>query len=167
MRFDPKILSLEEREYLGTTGMEELHGIFTTYEMRTKHENPSKKETTFKVSKKIKKNKKKPKSDCSCSCDSDEDEEMANFVRKLKKGTDKYKVKIPFKCFNCGKIGHIANKCPYAKKKDNDEEEVPNNEKKYQKGDKRRNKKKLFKKNIYSKEDNSSSDEDYDSDGDS
>jgi hypothetical protein len=35
MIFDPKILSLEEREYLGTLSMDEIHGIFIAYEMRT------------------------------------------------------------------------------------------------------------------------------------
>jgi hypothetical protein len=35
MRFDPKISSLEEREYLATLSMDELHGILTAYEMRT------------------------------------------------------------------------------------------------------------------------------------
>jgi hypothetical protein len=35
MRFDPNISTLEEREDLGTISMEELHGIFTAYEMRT------------------------------------------------------------------------------------------------------------------------------------
>jgi hypothetical protein len=35
MRFDPKISSLEEREDLATLSMDELHGILTTYEMRT------------------------------------------------------------------------------------------------------------------------------------
>jgi hypothetical protein len=34
--------------------MDELHGILTTYEMRTGKERPSKKETTFKASKKMK-----------------------------------------------------------------------------------------------------------------
>jgi hypothetical protein len=57
MRFDPKISALEEREDLSTISMDELHGIFTTYEMRTKQENPSKKEATFKASKKTKKKK--------------------------------------------------------------------------------------------------------------
>jgi hypothetical protein len=66
---------------------------------------------------------------------------MGNFVRKLKRGTGKYKGKLPLMCFNCGKIGHFSNKFPYAKNIDSDEEEAPKKEKKYHKGDKKRNKK--------------------------
>jgi hypothetical protein len=33
MRFDPKILALEERENMGTISMDDLHGIFTAYEI--------------------------------------------------------------------------------------------------------------------------------------
>jgi hypothetical protein len=35
MRFNPKISTLEERSDLKSISMDELHGIFTTYEMRT------------------------------------------------------------------------------------------------------------------------------------
>jgi hypothetical protein len=40
MRFDPKISSLEERTDLDSKSMDEIHGIFTTYEMRIEQENP-------------------------------------------------------------------------------------------------------------------------------
>jgi hypothetical protein len=81
-------------------------------------------------------------------------EEVANFIRKLKKGSGKYKGKLPFKCFNCGKIGNSSNKCLYPKQEDNDDEEAYNH--KYHKKDKTQYKNKLYKKNkkIYSKEDN-------------
>jgi hypothetical protein len=48
--------------------------------------------------------------------DSDVDEIEENFVRRLKKGSGKYKVKFPFKCFNCVKIGHFSSKCPHKRK---------------------------------------------------
>jgi uncharacterized coiled-coil protein SlyX len=98
MRFDSKISSLEERVDLATMTMDELHGILTAYEMRIEQDNPVMKEATFKASKKTKKkDKQNPKSDCSCSDDSEEDEEVANFVRRLKRGTDKYKGMLPLK----------------------------------------------------------------------
>jgi hypothetical protein len=55
MIFDPKISALEERSDLKSISMDELHGIFTTYEMRTEWENPNIKEAAFKASKKSKK----------------------------------------------------------------------------------------------------------------
>jgi hypothetical protein len=51
MRFDPNISALEEREDIDSISMDELHGIFTTYEMRTEQENPNIKEAAFKASK--------------------------------------------------------------------------------------------------------------------
>ena len=39
MILNPKILSLEERLDLDSISMDELHGIFTAYEMRTEQEN--------------------------------------------------------------------------------------------------------------------------------
>ena len=58
MRFNPKISALEERSDLDSIRMDELHGIFTTYEMRTKQKNPNVKEAAFKISKRSKQKKK-------------------------------------------------------------------------------------------------------------
>ena len=88
-------------------------------------------------------------------------------MRKLKRGTDKYKGKLPLKWFNCGKSSHFSSKCPYFRSLYSDEEEVPKKEKRYKKGDKKRNKIKFFKKSLYSREYSSSSNEDDDSDSDS
>jgi hypothetical protein len=50
MRFDSKIPSLEERVDLATMTMDALHGILTTYEIRTEQDNLVTKEATFKAS---------------------------------------------------------------------------------------------------------------------
>jgi hypothetical protein len=97
--------------------MDELHGIFTDYEMRTEQDNQVMKEEIFKASKKKKKKiKKNSKPSFICSDDSNEDEEMANVLRKLHKGTGKYKGMLPLKCFNYGGIGNFASKCPHKDK---------------------------------------------------
>jgi hypothetical protein len=44
-------------------------------------------------------------------------------VRRLKKGSGKYQGKLPFKFFNCGRIGHFSSKCPHKKKDHNSEGE--------------------------------------------
>jgi hypothetical protein len=59
MRFNLKISTLEERSDLNSIIMDELHRIFTAYEMRTEQENPDVKEASFKASKKSKQKKKK------------------------------------------------------------------------------------------------------------
>ena len=81
--------------------------------------------------------------EASFKADNNTDSEMdmieAKFVRRLKKGSGKYKGKIPFKCFNYGKIDHFASKFPYKQKgqTSDDEENYTfkkyNNEGKYKK----------------------------------
>jgi hypothetical protein len=148
-RFNPKISVIEEMKDLDKLTVDELHGTLTAYEMRIEQDNPprtSRKEATFKASKKTE----CKISDCS---DNELDEEEANFVRKLK---NRYKGKLPFKCFNCGKIGHFSHKCPYANT--NVKEEFN-----FKKTNKRKIEKKKNpyrqRKNLYTNEDNNSSDD--------
>jgi hypothetical protein len=126
--------------------------------MRTKKENLCIKEEAFKASKRSKKKgKKKEKEHSNSSGISKDDEEMANFVKRLNKGTnDRYKGNVPLIFFNCDGIGYFSNKCPHKKNKGNDED-YPNRRKTYKgKG----TTKKVFKKILSTKEDISSSNED-------
>jgi hypothetical protein len=156
MRFNPKISTLEERSYLDSISMDELHGIFTAYEMRTEQKNPDVKEAAFKASKRSKKKKKEQEEYSSNSDALEDDKKVANFIKILNKGTnDRHRGKIPLICFNCDGIGHFSNKCPNKKKK---------NDEGYSKGKHtykgKRTTKKVLKKRLYTKEDISSSDED-------
>eukprot|EP00253_Pinus_taeda_P017654 PITA_17654 len=140
-RFDSKISTIEEIKDLDTLKMDELHGILAAYEM--KKGGPSSKDATFKASK-----SKKGKERNDCSDESDVESKLAQFVRKLKKGS-KLKGKYPLICFKCGKIGHYAAKCPH--KHDSDDE-----------GNSKRmlyKKKGFNKKNFFSKQDESDEDE--------
>jgi hypothetical protein len=86
----------------------------------------------------------------------EDDEEVANFVRRLNKGTnDRYRDKIPLICFNYDGIDHFSNKCPHKKKRN--DEGYSNNKQTY-KG--KITTKNFFKKSLCNKEDIASSDED-------
>ena len=101
--------TLEEWDDLDDMTVYGLHGIFTTYEMRTGHNEPLRKKEAFKS---LSKNQLE-----------NLDDEEALFIRKLEKGTRKYKGKLPLKCFNYGRNGHCSNKCPYPKQEESDHEE--------------------------------------------
>lgn len=119
--------------------------------MRTNSKFSSKREATFKASKKGK-NKEYVSSE---SYDEESDSKETHFMRKLKKGSSKYKGKLSFKCFSCGMVEHFATKCPYAKSEDSNYEKKPKFNNKY-KG--KENKSLKFKKSLYSKEESCSSD---------
>ena len=55
IKYYSKVYSLKERDDIKLMTIDELHGIFTTYEMRIGQYGPSKKEATFKASKERKK----------------------------------------------------------------------------------------------------------------
>jgi hypothetical protein len=45
------------------------------------------------------------------------DEVDDKIVKRMKKVSDKYKGKLPFKYFSCGEIGHCDSRCPKRHKK--------------------------------------------------
>ena len=108
-RFDSKVSAIEERQDLQTLTVVQLHGILTAFEMRQGGSSQIK-EAAFKLS--VRGKEKEDVKEFSYISE----EEAANFVRKLQLGTGRFKGKLPFKCFECGKVGHYAAKCPYKEK---------------------------------------------------
>jgi hypothetical protein len=113
MMYHANISTIEYRPNLEKLTVDELHGILTAYELRKGHEKPSKGEKYFNDSK-----EKKNKEQMSNEYQSDISYvEEANFIKKIQKRFGKYKGKLPFKCFNCGRIKHFANKCPLSQER--------------------------------------------------
>ena len=91
-RFNSKVSAIEELNDLKTLEFDQLLGTLNAYEMRIVKDKQTSREASFKVDK---------------NEDSEPDEIEAKFVKRLKKGSGKYKGKLPFKCFNCGRIGRF------------------------------------------------------------
>ena len=117
-RFNTKVSTIEELSNLKTFPSDQLLGILTAYEMRISKEKSTIRGASFKEVNNV---------------DSEMDEIEAKFVRILKKGSSNYKDKMPFKCLNCGKIGHFASKCPHKKKDQTFDDEEKHKFKKYNK----------------------------------
>ena len=93
-------------------------GTLTAYEMRINKDKSTTREASFKVDK---------------NTDSEMDVTEEFFLRRLKKGSGKYKGKMPFKCFKCGKICYFASKCPHKQKSQTSNDEENYTFKKYNK----------------------------------
>jgi uncharacterized lipoprotein YehR (DUF1307 family) len=105
LKYDAKVSAIEEIRDLTKMTMDELHGALMAYEMRTGTESDyTDNEAAFKA---IKKTKYK---------DNDLDEKIENFIRRIQKGSGRYKGNSPLKCFNCGRIEHIVENGYYKKR---------------------------------------------------
>jgi len=94
--------------------MSQLHGILTAYEMR-KGGPLDRREAAFKAS---------GKGDYYELGHMSEEEEESNFVKNLQRGVGRFRGKLPFKCFACGRVGQYAAKCPHKDKIDKGKEPV-------------------------------------------
>ena len=93
-KFESKVSAIEEKENLRNLTMSQLHGILTSYEMR-KGGPSDRREVAFKASGKVDYYESRHKS---------EEEEESNFVKNLQWGAGRFKGKLPFKCFACGRV---------------------------------------------------------------
>eukprot|EP00253_Pinus_taeda_P004980 PITA_04980 len=99
--------------------MSQLHGILIAYEMR-KGGPSNRREVAFKAS---------GKGDYYESGHMSEEEEELNFVKNLQRGAGRFRGKLPFKFFTCGRVSQYAAKCPHKNKLDKGKEPVRWNKK--------------------------------------
>eukprot|EP00253_Pinus_taeda_P010855 PITA_10855 len=97
-KFESKVSAIEEKEDLQKITMTHLHRILTAFEMR-KGGPSDMREAAFKVST-------NGKEKLSESGYISEEEYEVNFLKNLERVSGRFKDKLPFKCFSCGRVGH-------------------------------------------------------------
>lgn len=87
-KFNPKASTIEEMSNIVTLAMDKLLGSPTSYEIKTTEGKSTSREADFNADRKSTEYQ-----ECSSSCS---DEEETKFLRRLEKGTSKYKGKLHF-----------------------------------------------------------------------
>eukprot|EP00253_Pinus_taeda_P031046 PITA_31046 len=105
-KFESKVSAIEEKQDIQTITMTQLHGILTTFEMR-KGGPSDMREATFKALGREELNE---------LGHSSEGKEEANFAKNLQRGSRRFRGKLPFKCFSCGRVSHYDAKFPHKDK---------------------------------------------------
>eukprot|EP00253_Pinus_taeda_P003434 PITA_03434 len=124
-KFESKVSAIEEKQDLQTITMKQLHGILTAFEMRKRGPSDMR-EAAFK-------DLEKGKEELNESGHISEEEDEVNFVKRLQRGSRRFRGKVPFKFFACGSVGHYPTKCPHKDKYDKEKESTKWNRKKVSK----------------------------------
>jgi len=120
-----KVAAIDEFRAHTTVTREKLAGKLAAFEMTKFGDDHPKTESAFKSSAYVKgkqrfdlgenSSKKLSWYDQATKDMEEEEAEIAQLealiVKRLPKGSSKYEGKLPFKCFNCNKIGHFASRC--------------------------------------------------------
>lgn len=103
--YRPKLYSIEESHIMDTYTLDQIYRSISTFEIWEFEDHHNvKKKFVFKSTNKI---------DDVLETINDLYDEEEKIVRRLKRGSIKYKGKLPLKFFNCRRIGHYATRCTF------------------------------------------------------